>query len=104
MSQATELNSVVAQAFKISYASKRPDSEKPALTFHDMIQNQIEARKEQFKEDSKQKQELLTAKLSQISTPLVDQIVQQRKERRLKDQEDTVDQVRRLSKFMLSSD
>lgn len=63
----------------------------------------MEACREQFEENNKQKQEVLTAKFSQISTPHVDQIAQQRKERRLKDQEDS-DHVRRFnekSKFLL---
>lgn len=88
--EATKLNSIVAQAFTIAYTNKRADGERPALTFHDVIQNQMEACREQFEENSKQKQEVLTAKFSQISTPHVDQIAQQRKERRLKeDHEDS---------------
>lgn len=83
--QATTLNSIVAQAFAIAYANKQVDSEKQSLTFHDVIQSQLETFRERFEENSKQKQDILAKNLSQMSTPHA----QQHKERHHKEQEDS---------------
>lgn len=93
--QATTLNSIVAQAFAIAYANKQADSEKQSLTtFHDVIQSQLEAFRERFEENSKQKQNILAKSLSQMSsTPHA----QQDKERHHKEQEDSEHVRRRCS-------
>lgn len=83
--EATALNSIVAQAFAIAYANKQVDSEKQSLTFHDVIQSQLETFRERFEENSKQKQDILAKNLSQMSTPHA----QQHKQRHHKEQEDS---------------
>ena len=71
--QAEELNTIVGNAFKMAYAYQRQTSDTQAPSFNDLIEKQIETQKRESEEINRQQQETLAKRLSQISTPTIDE-------------------------------
>ena len=71
----------------MAYAYQRQNSDSTQPSFNDLIEKQIETQKEEYEEFNRQQQEQLAKRLSQISTPTIDERVKERKERRRKEME-----------------
>lgn len=83
------MNNIVANAFKTAYIRQQQQnqtssdtSHAPSLSFNDLIQSQIDRQNQEFNLVNERKQEHLRNQLNRISTPRIDSLAQQRKERR----------------------
>ena len=79
----------MANAFKTAYIRQQQQnqtssetSHAPSLSFNDLIQSQIDRQNQEFNLANEKKQEHLRNQLNRISTPRIDSLAQQRKERR----------------------
>ena len=86
--QAEELNNIVANAFKIAYQQQQQQNNnnnehlQSTTSFNDLIKAQIQQQQIDSKMADKEKQKLLSNQLLCISTSNIDNLCQQRKDRR----------------------